>query len=65
MAQFKQTIPPVELVLKDSGISKSQIHEVVLVGGSTRIPNPLGKFNQMIISFTLCSTPAQKVIGKW
>jgi len=29
---------PVEKVLKDSGISKSAVHEVVLVGGSTRIP---------------------------
>ena len=35
---FKDTIPPVEKVLKDSGMSKSQVHEVVLVGGSTRIP---------------------------
>ena len=34
---FKETIPPVDKVLKDSGISKNQIHEVVLVGGSTRI----------------------------
>jgi len=25
-------------VLKDSGISKSDVHEIVLVGGSTRIP---------------------------
>ena len=38
MTMFKETIPPVEKVLKDSGISKSKIHEVVLVGGSTRIP---------------------------
>ena len=38
MSQFKETIPPVEKVLKDSGISKSKIQEVVLVGGSTRIP---------------------------
>jgi L1 cell adhesion molecule like protein len=38
MSQFKETIPPVEKVLKDSGMSKNQIHEVVLVGGSTRIP---------------------------
>ena len=38
MTQFKETIPPVEKVLKDSGISKNQIHDVVLVGGSTRIP---------------------------
>lgn len=35
---FKKCIPPVEQVLKDSGMSKNQIHEVVLVGGSTRIP---------------------------
>jgi len=31
-------MPPVEQVLKDSDMSKSQVHEVVLVGGSTRIP---------------------------
>jgi heat shock protein 1/8 len=29
---------PLDKVIKDSGISKSGIHEVVLVGGSTRIP---------------------------
>ena len=35
---FRKTFEPVEKVIKDSGVSKSQIHEVVLVGGSTRIP---------------------------
>lgn len=35
---FKETIPPVQKVLKDSGMAKGSIHEVVLVGGSTRIP---------------------------
>jgi len=35
---FKECIPPVQKVLKDSGMSKSDIHEIVLVGGSTRIP---------------------------
>ena len=35
---FKKCIPPLENVLKDSKLSKSEIHEVVLVGGSTRIP---------------------------
>ena len=35
---FNTTIAPVEKVLKDSKMSKSDIHEVVLVGGSTRIP---------------------------
>ena len=38
LPMFKQCIPPVESVLKDSGMSKNQIHEIVLVGGSTRIP---------------------------
>ena len=33
-----RTIPPMEAALKDSGLSKSQIDEVILVGGSTRIP---------------------------
>ena len=35
---FRKTFEPVEKVIKDSKISKSAIHEVVLVGGSTRIP---------------------------
>jgi heat shock 70kDa protein 1/2/6/8 len=35
---FQDCIAPVEKVLKDSGMSKSQVHDVVLVGGSTRIP---------------------------
>ena len=35
---FRKTFEPVEQVIKDSKISKSHIHEIVLVGGSTRIP---------------------------
>ena len=35
---FQKTLAPVERVLVDSKISKSQVHDVVLVGGSTRIP---------------------------
>ena len=38
MEYFRKCIGPVESVLKDSGMSKNQIHEIVLVGGSTRIP---------------------------
>ena len=34
---FQQCLQSVEQVLLDSKISKSQIHEVVLVGGTTRI----------------------------
>ena len=44
---FRETLIPVEKVLKDSGIPKSQIDEVVLVGGSTRIP----KVQQMLKEF--------------
>ncbi|GMI41968.1 hypothetical protein TrCOL_g13763 [Triparma columacea] len=35
---FKKTLNPVAQVLKDAGMSKSQVDQVVLVGGSTRIP---------------------------
>ena len=35
---FTDTLVPVEKSLRDAGLSKGQIHEVVLVGGSTRIP---------------------------
>ncbi|CAG8631017.1 14602_t:CDS:2, partial [Funneliformis caledonium] len=35
---FRSTMEPIEKVLRDSKIDKSQIHEIVLVGGSTRIP---------------------------
>ncbi|XP_066929173.1 endoplasmic reticulum chaperone BiP-like [Clytia hemisphaerica] len=38
MDLFKSTLKPVKQVLNDSGLKKSQIDEVVLVGGSTRIP---------------------------
>merc|ERR1712070_804864 len=38
MDLFRGTIDPVEKVLKDAKMSKNEIHEVVLVGGSTRIP---------------------------
>jgi len=40
-------MPPVENVLKDASIAKGQVHEVVLVGGSTRIP----KVQQMLSDF--------------
>ncbi|CAD0039390.1 unnamed protein product [Aureobasidium pullulans] len=35
---FNGTIQPVEQVLKDANIEKSKVDEIVLVGGSTRIP---------------------------
>jgi len=38
MELFNKCMDPVERVLQDSKMSKSSIHDVVLVGGSTRIP---------------------------
>ncbi|KAI5800240.1 heat shock protein 70 family [Peziza echinospora] len=35
---FRSTMEPVERVLRDSKIDKASVHEIVLVGGSTRIP---------------------------
>ena len=35
---FRSTMEPVERVLRDAKIDKSSVHEIVLVGGSTRIP---------------------------
>src|SRR5581483_7508706 len=36
--QIKSTIEPIEIALKDAKLDKKQISEVVLVGGSSRIP---------------------------
>lgn len=44
---FKSSMEPVDKVLKDAKISKSQVDEVVLVGGSTRIP----KVQEMLSSY--------------
>ncbi|CAI5460280.1 unnamed protein product [Closterium sp. Yama58-4] len=38
MDMFRKCMDPVEKCLKDAKMSKAQIHDVVLVGGSTRIP---------------------------
>lgn len=35
---FRKTMTPVEKVLKDAKVSKDKVEEIVLVGGSTRIP---------------------------
>ncbi|KAK2733204.1 70-kilodalton heat shock protein [Myotisia sp. PD_48] len=44
---FRQTMEPVERVLRDAKIDKSSVHEIVLVGGSTRIP----KIQKMVSDF--------------
>ncbi|KAM7364139.1 heat shock protein 70 cognate 4 [Cochliomyia hominivorax] len=35
---FRSTMDPVEKALRDAKLDKAQIHDIVLVGGSTRIP---------------------------
>jgi len=35
---IKRTIPPMEKALSDAGLKPSEVDEVILVGGSTRIP---------------------------
>ena len=35
---IKRTIPPMQAALKDAGLDPSKVDEVILVGGSTRIP---------------------------
>jgi len=47
MDYFRKCMEPVEKVLKDSKLSKAQVHEIVLVGGSTRIP----KIQDMLTEF--------------
>ena len=44
---FRRTIAPLEQVLRDANMSKTDIHEVVMVGGSTRIP----KIREMVSNF--------------
>jgi len=44
---FRKSMEPVEQVLRDSKKSKSQVDEIVLVGGSTRIP----KVQQLISDY--------------
>lgn len=38
MNLFQKCMEPVTKVLQDAGVSKSQVNDIVLVGGSTRIP---------------------------
>lgn len=47
MDLFRKCMDPVEKVLKDAKIDKSSVHDVVLVGGSTRIP----KIQQLLQDF--------------
>jgi molecular chaperone DnaK (HSP70) len=44
---FKKTMTPVTQVLKDAGMAKSQVDQIILVGGSTRIP----KVQEMLVEY--------------
>ena len=46
-AIFRRTIAPLEQVLRDAKMSKSDVHEIVMVGGSTRIP----KIRELVTQF--------------
>merc|ERR1712217_715306 len=54
---FKKTMGPVKQVLEDAGLQKSQVDEIVLVGGSTRIP----KVQQLIKDFFGGKEPSRGV----
>ena len=47
MDLFKKTLDPVRNVLSDAKLKKTDVHEIVLVGGSTRIP----KVQQLLRDF--------------
>jgi len=57
MDYFRKCMEPVEKVLRDAKISKSQVDEVVLVGGSTRIP----KVQQMLVDFFNGKEPCKSI----
>jgi L1 cell adhesion molecule like protein len=54
---FRNTLVPVEKVLRDASVSKSQVDEVVLVGGSTRIP----KVQQLVKEFFNGKEPCKSI----
>merc|ERR1719506_3518950 len=57
MSLFKKTMEPVERVLRDAKTSKSAIDEIVLVGGSTRIP----KVQSMLQDFFNGKAPSKSI----
>jgi len=57
LPMFKKCMEPVEQVLKDAGMGKAQINEIVLVGGSTRIP----KIQEMVQEFFNGKKPAKDI----
>ncbi|OUM65582.1 hypothetical protein PIROE2DRAFT_7427 [Piromyces sp. E2] len=54
---FRKVIEPVEKVLTDAKLDKSSIHEIVLVGGSTRIP----KVQSLVSQFFNGKEPSKSI----
>jgi len=54
---FKKTLSPVQKVLEDADMTKSEVDEIVLVGGSTRIP----KVQQLLKDFFDGKEPSRGV----
>jgi len=57
MDYFKKCMEPCEKVLRDAKIAKNQVDEVVLVGGSTRIP----KIQSMLSEFFNGKEPCKSI----
>ncbi|VDM44994.1 unnamed protein product [Toxocara canis] len=57
MDLFRATMKPVQKVLEDSDLKKEDVHEIVLVGGSTRIP----KVQQLIKEFFNGKEPSRGI----
>nr|QWE91206.1 heat shock protein 70 [Placidida sp.] len=57
MDLFRGTLEPVEKVLRDASMSKSEVHEIVLVGGSTRIP----KIQSLLTDFFNGKEPCKSI----
>jgi L1 cell adhesion molecule like protein len=56
MDLFRSCMDPVEKVLRDAKMDKGQIHEVVLVGGSTRIPKVQSLLQDFFNGKELCKS---------
>jgi len=54
---FRSTLEPVERVLRDSKVDKANVHEIVLVGGSTRIP----RIVKIVSDFFDGKTPSKSI----
>jgi len=53
---FNKTMDPVEKVLRDAKVSKSDIQEIILVGGSTRIPKIQKMLSEYFNGKDLCKS---------